>query len=511
MLNQSLGLRKASSPDEIFQTAFWANRIGLESMVAESNRKKAEAIMLFGQTYFNEHFPNKHPELHTDMLALMSSSRKLKAIAVPRGHAKSSVIGFLLTLYRIVFQERKFIVIVSDSEDKAKSFVMRIRAELEYNRDLIRDFSPTGTFKSNDWAKTDFITSTGIRILAKGAGQSIRGELHLDSRPDMIVLDDIETDINAGNEDILNYILTNVIPSTNRRGVYDVCYVGTIIKDMSVLHRMLINPEWASAKWEAKDEEDNMIAPDLLPRSEYDAQKRMYKELGKLSLFYAENHNNPLVADEAQTFKKEFFQYYDEVPEGCRYFIAYDPAMPPSGRTKIKRVDRTAIIVLATDANKNWYIVKIVANRETPSKNREILFKLALKYKPQVVWMETIAAQRAMYLEIQAEMKNKVIKFPFREIASHQGGKEARIELLQPMYEAGLIYHNPKDINTEELERELLLFGRTPHDDISDALSFFLNKVTYPKEAPKIASRKVRDSYENFFDRDNNFTNWKIL
>ena len=502
--------QKASEPNEIFHTPFWANREGLDSMVSSMNRKEAEAIMLFGQTYFPDHFPSNHPELHTDMLAIMSSARKRKAIAVPRGHAKSTVIGFLLAMYRICFQKRKFIIIVSDSEDKAKAFVMRIRSELEFNRKLIRDFTQDG-FKSTDWAKTDFITKTGIRILAKGAGQSIRGELHLDTRPDMIVLDDIETDENAGKEEILNYVLTNVIPSVNRMGDYEICYVGTIIKDMSVLHRMLINPEWASAKWEAQDENGEMIAPMLLPKSEYDSTKRMYKELGKMSLFYAENHNNPMVADDEMTFKKEFFQEYHELPENLRYFISYDPAMPPSGRTKIKRVDKSAIVVLATDSRKNWYVVKIFANRDTPSKNRELLFKLALKYRPQVVWMETIAAQRAMYLEIKEEMKRKIIKFPFREIPSHQGSKEARIEQLQPLYEAGLIYHNPKEKNTEELERELMLFGRTPHDDISDALSFFLGKVTYPSDRIEIASRKTRDHYMNVFENQSNETSWKIV
>lgn len=485
----------------------------MSAIQAAKNRSEAEAIMLFGQTYFPEHFPNKHPELHTDMLALMVSDHKLKAIAVPRGHAKSTIIGFLLTLYRICFQERKFIVIVSDSEDKAKAFLMRIRAELEFNTALIRDFAPQGKgLKSTDWAKTDFITSTGIRILAKGAGQSIRGELHLDSRPDMIVLDDIETDLTAGNEDLLNYILTNVVPSTNRRGKYDVCYVGTIIKDMSVLHQMIINPEWCSAKWEATDENDEMIAPDLLPRSEYLAQKSMYKALGKMSLFYAENHNNPMVADQDATFRQNYFQYFEEKDlnkDALYYYIAYDPAMPERVGKRGK-ADRTAIIVLAVDQNKNWYIVRVYANRDTPSKNRELLFNLVKKYNPRKVWMETIAAQRSMYLEIKEEMARKSIKFSFEEIPSHSGSKEARIEQLQPLYEAGLIYHNRNDNEITELERELLLFGRTPHDDRSDTLSFFLNKVKYPRKNDLDAKAKHHDDYDIFGERESS-ASWKIL
>ena len=511
-MSRLISNRKSYSPEDIFKVSMWTNEVGQRAINSKSNREKAEAIMLFGQTYFPEYFPTGHPDIHTDMLALMVGQSKLKAVAFPRGHAKSTVITFLLAVYRIVFMERKFIVIVSDSEDKAKDFVVRIRNELEFNRKLIRDFSKGGTgFKTTDWAKTDFTTTTGIRLVAKGAGQSCRGLIHVDTRPDMYVLDDIETNETAGADSVLNFILTDVLPSVNKRGIYDVCYVGTILKDMSCLHQILINDEWSSAKYECIDDDGEMLAPMLLPRNEYEKTKRMYSKLGKMSVFYSELHNNPMVADDKLTFKEEYFQYYDKEPENLRYFIAYDPAMPPSGRTKFTKVDKSAIIVLGTDDKQDWYVIKIIANRETPSYNRELLFNLAKHYNPQVVWMETIAAQRAMYLEIKDDMKRKQVKFPFREIPSHKGSKEGRIEQLQPLYESGRIYHNKRDSNTPELERELLLFGRTPHDDISDALSFFLNKVTYPKKAPEIKSVKQRDFYENFFDRDTNLDSWRIL
>ena len=501
---------KSYAPEEIFQIRFWCNEKAHRAMNAKSNRDKAKAIMLFGQTYFPEFFPSTEPILHIDILAIMVSQGTLKAVAVPRGHAKSTIISFLLVIYRICFQERKFIVIVSESEEKAKDFAIRIRDELEYNIKLKEDFAPTGSFKTSDWAKTDFATSTNIRLAAKGAGQSLRGMIYQDTRPDMIVLDDIETNDTAGNDTVIEYILSNVLPAVNKRGIYDVCYVGTIIKDMAALHRVLINEEWCSAKWEAIDDDDEMIAPMLLPKEEYLRSKKMYQGLGKMSVFYAEMHNNPMVADELQTFKTDYFQYYSELPEDLRYFIAYDPAMPPSGRTKIKRVDKSAILVIATDSSQNWYVIKVIANRSTPSENRELLYNLNKKYSPQVVWIETIAAQRAMFLEIRSEMNKKGIKMPLREIPSHSGSKEGRIELLQPMYESGRIYHNKKDSLTVDLERELLLFGRTPHDDISDTLSFFINRVTYPRAREVIRSVKHRDSWDKLLGSKSSNA-WKIL
>ena len=498
--------------EEIFNHRYWVNKYGAEAINNRANRAQGEGIMLFGQTYFKEHFPGLHPEIHTDALALMCSDNKFKACAMPRGHSKSTLISFLLAIYRICFMERKFIVIVSESEDKAKDFVMRIRDELEFNKKLIKDFTNGEGFKTTDWSKTDFITKTGVRVVAKGAGQSLRGMVFKDTRPDCIILDDFESDDNAGTPAMMNFILNNVFKSMNKRGVYDICYIGTIICDMAVLHQMLINDEFASMKVEALDDNDEMIAPMLLPKEEYGREKRIAHQLGKMSTFYAEYHNNPMVADSEATFKQEYFQYIKEEDldlQNMNVYIAYDPAMPDRVGKRGK-ADRSAIIVLATDHNENWYVVRVYANRDTPSKNRQLLFNLAKKYKPNKVWMETIAAQRAMYMEIRKEMKDKNIKFPFDEIPSQSGTKEARIEQLQPLYEAGRVYHNKENKEMAELERELLLFGRTSHDDRSDALSFFLNRVKYPKRVSQPSAKK-RDFYDNMMLNNKPTAGWKLI
>ena len=498
--------------DDIFKENYWVNAKGAIAINAKSNRARAEAIMLFGQTYFPEHFPSKHPDIHTDILALFSSTNKFKSSAVPRGHSKSTLVSFLMAIYRIVFMERKFIVVVSDSEDKAIDFVVRIRNELEFNTKLINDFTNGEGFKTTDWSKSDFATKTGIRVIAKGAGQSLRGSIHKDTRPDCIIIDDFETNETAGSDKLINYMLTDIFKSVNKRGTYDICYIGTIIKDMAVLHQMLINDEFASMKVEAVDEDDNMIAPMLLSREEYEREKRISYQLGKMSTFFAEYHNNPMVADNDQTFKQEYFLTFNEEDldlTNMNTYIAYDVAMPDRVGKRGK-ADRSAIIVLATDSKENWYVVRCYANRDTPSKNRELLFNLAKKYKPNKVWMETIAAQRAIYLEIRDEMKRRDIKFPFDEIPTQNGSKEARIEQLQPLYESGRVYHNKKDKEMIELERELLLFGRTSHDDRSDCLSFFLNRVKYPRRIVQDIGKRKIDFYDKFFDKPSS-SSWKVL
>ena len=60
--------------DSIFKSSFWCNEKGHRALTKEANRREAEAIMLFGQTYFPEHFPTNHPVVHTDVLAMFIDS-----------------------------------------------------------------------------------------------------------------------------------------------------------------------------------------------------------------------------------------------------------------------------------------------------------------------------------------------------------------------------------------------------------------------------------------------------
>jgi hypothetical protein len=61
-----------------------------------------------------------------------------------------------------------------------------------------------------------------------------------------------------------------------------------------------------------------------------------------------------------------------------------------------------------------------------------------------------------------------------------------------------------------ELERELLLFGRTSHDDRSDCLSFFLNRVKYPRRIVQDIGKRKIDFYDKFFDKPSS-SSWKVL
>jgi predicted phage terminase large subunit-like protein len=430
------------------------------------------------------------------------------------------LLTFGLAIYQIVMKKKEYIVVASESLDKAELFVTRLRDELEYNIHLIEDHYPSG-YKTTDWAKGVFITKTRVRVQAIGYGMSGRGLIWGSTRPDQVYYDDLETTENAGDQAMKDKFLSDLYPAIARNNPdAKRTYVGTIINKDSLLFETIQDTDlWTSIKYEAKKDDGEMLAHMLYSKADYEQDYKSYKRKGKLSIFFAENHNNPLVQDDEAVFKTESFRYIDDTtPDGeekvksfTNHHILYDPAMPPSGRTRRKNVDRSAIIVLSTNSKKEWYVREIHANRDTPSKNRDLLFRLSEKYQKPPIFMETIAAQRGMYLEIIEDSKRRGKKINIREIPSHVGSKEARIELLQPIYYDNLIYHNKNDKNTHILEEELLLFGNTNHDDVSDCLSFGIGRVKYPSSKSPIASRKQRDAYENFFENQSDLSSWRVL
>jgi hypothetical protein len=142
------------------------------------------------------------PPFHKECWELCTSPEKYVAIAAPRGHAKSTAITLGYGLATLLFRERKFMLLVSDTESQASLFLGLFKQELQDNNELIDLFG----IKRNDKGVVEFIKGTEadvivectdghkFRIIAKGAEQKLRGLIWNGSRPDIIICDDMEND-----------------------------------------------------------------------------------------------------------------------------------------------------------------------------------------------------------------------------------------------------------------------------------------------------------------------------
>ncbi|MEK0537465.1 hypothetical protein OSH38_26365, partial [Mycobacterium ulcerans] len=114
-----------------------------------------------------------------------------RAVAAPRGHAKSTNLTFKDNLHAILYAYKHFILIISDVYDQATGFLESIKTEIEENEHIKEDF---GSLAGRVWKQDVALTSSGIKIMARGSNQKVRGIKHKQHRPDLIVCDDIEND-----------------------------------------------------------------------------------------------------------------------------------------------------------------------------------------------------------------------------------------------------------------------------------------------------------------------------
>jgi hypothetical protein len=170
------------------------------------------------------------------------TDHKFVAIAAPRGHAKSTAVTHCYTIANIVFRERSFILIVSDTETQAVFFLQDIKKELTENEDLIKLFGIKGLVKDTD---SDFIIEfddgTQCRLIAKGSGQSLRGVKWDGKRPDLIIGDDLENDEIVMNKDrrikFQRWFTGTLQPALAKHGIIRI--VGTILHMDAMLNRLM--------------------------------------------------------------------------------------------------------------------------------------------------------------------------------------------------------------------------------------------------------------------------------
>lgn len=190
---------------------------------------------------------------------------------------------------------------------------------------------------------------------------------------------------------------------------------------------------------------------------------------------FANQYQNKVVPEEAQKFRKEWIRYYGELPSPLAHTIFIDPAI-----SEEDAADFTAVVVVATDCDRNWYLRRIIRERMNPTRTIELLFSLVETYLPQRVGIESVAYQQALVHFTREEMRRREKYFSVHEVKRlPTETKRMRIMRLVPKYENGKIFHKGDE---KDLEDELLFFPRAAHDDIVDALASCEEIVSYPEK-----------------------------
>jgi len=450
-------------------------------------KKLFHNIALFGRTCFPTALRKATPPFHHEIYSsLRDRNKKRVLIAAPRGTAKSTVTSLLLPLHRIAFKhedDEEFIVIISESQAQSINFLSRIKYHLTHSKRFAELFGDMGPNTAKRWTATDVVTANGVRIVAVGTGQRVRGFIEGDTRPTLIIVDDFESELNAFTQEARaknrKWMTEAVIPSLSDEG--RIVMIGTVISEDCFLYWAKDSPAWNTLWYSIITEEGDPIWPERFPKERIDGIKEEYASVGNINGFYQEYMNIAQSPDEAP-FKPEWIklhQYDFERREGVPCLVkttgdgeeiipievygGVDPASSLSARA-----DFFVLVTLGIDHEGNKYILDLYRKHVSPAEQPDIIIEKFKKFRHRKMKIETVAYQEALRAAVKKRMLEENLYIPGLEKGvKPRTRKSERLLSLVPMFAKGEFYFRSQDT---EAQAEFLSYPKGKHDDIMDAI-----------------------------------------
>ncbi len=445
----------------------------------------ASSHQWFFSTYFANYLTSETADLHRDLFRISEDETVPLAVIVAfRGSAKSTIMTMSYPIWAVVGkQQKKFILIASQTQYQARVHLTNIKRELEGNELLANDLGPF-VEQREEWGSTSlYIPKYNARITAISTEQSVRGIRHGQHRPDLIICDDVEdmTSVKTreGRNKTFDWFTGEIIPAgdTNTKRIV----VGNLLHEDSLLMRLKDRLE--------NDEIDGIFREWPISKGGVSLWPGKYPDAASLNVLrrtignkiaWEREYMLHIIADEDQVIDPGWIRYYDELPEKTEEneyinsFLSVDLAISQKATA-----DCTAIVVIHVFGHKpderKYYIDKrFINSRLSHLQTLETILAIygSLKTRSEMrprALVEEVAYQTAVLEQLQDRDVETV------GIRIHSD-KRARLQLASTLFEQGMVYF-PKDRSVAPIIQQLVGFGVEKHDDLADAISMGLNYI----------------------------------
>lgn len=361
--------------------------------------------------------------------------------------------------------KKRYILLISNSLENATRLLMPYKANFEFNARLIRDYGPHEN--PGNWQASEFVTQGGIAFRALGVGQSPRGTRNEETRPDVILFDDVDTDADCLNPDIVakkwRWIEEAAIGTRSVSQPTTILFCGNRIATDCCIERArsyadevsLINirDEEGLSSWPAKNTQTDIDR--VLSQKSYASTQKEY-------------FNNPVT--EGAVFKE----------------MAYKPALPMAEYSDLicytdpsykAGADYKATVLVGKWRNE-YHVIKCFLDQTTTAKMLDWHFFIRDLTQPRrcTFFMEQVFLQDVIRKELNDACMNRKTPLNIRGDTRAKPDKFTRIEtLLEPLNCNGRLFlneherHNPHMLRLEE-QFLALTPGSRAHDDGPDAV-----------------------------------------
>jgi predicted phage terminase large subunit-like protein len=442
-----------------------------EKQEARKKRSRHDKLYFF-KTYFPHYFSVSFGDFHEEWSDLADLKEEVINIGAPREHAKSTFFTFGVPLHDIAHELKKFIIIVSDTNEQAVGFTLAIRLELEENPRLKHDF---GNLHGRPWTKGDYTTSSGTRVLARGRGEKVRGLRNRQHRPDRIIVDDLENDKNVKNPDLvkegLNWLKGAVIGSAGTG--FSFIMVGNLFHPKSILSQLMAEkdedgePLYINRIYQAIINADKPEArplwPALWPLERLLAKRRLMTK----TVFNQEMQN--LTGAEDSPFLEKWFRYFERSEiQGKPLLVA--SFTDPSAKSGENNDFKATVSVGLDRAAMKFYCLHAWIRHASISSMFGAAYHQHDEYGGPM-GIEENMLEEFLHEAITNYAKEVGRYLPWRAVR-HSTNKEARIiGTLQYLVEHGrLLFEKGHSDQDRLIEQLIYLLNKNVNDDGPDAL-----------------------------------------
>lgn len=316
------------------------------------------------------------------------------ALGLPRGFGKTTVIK-LFILYCILFTNKKFILVISNTEKLALNIIYDVAAFLDESN-IMKLF---GNWRLGIVQDTLGIKKFGFRgrnivLMGIGAGTSLRGININNTRPDVMIFEDIQSREDADSETISSaleqWMVGTAMKAKSPMGCMFLFVANMYPTKWSILRKLKANPNWFKFIAGGILADGTSLWEELQPIEQLTVEFENDLASGHPEIFYAEVLNDENAAANSLL---DFSKLTDcHIPEGQAAggnFVLIDP----SGHKK--KSDECAIGYFEVHEIKP-VLMELTSARLSPGETIRQALVYCLKNNCRLVAIESVAYQASL-------------------------------------------------------------------------------------------------------------------
>lgn len=386
----------------------------VEVPVAEVVKLAAVDDDFYCMHFFPKTFRQGMPSFSWQMnAALNDPTARYVAFKMFRGSAKTTRIRARVSKH-IAYALSRVILFVSNSQKHSIYSLRWLRKQVEFNTKWAQTY---GLEKGSVWSEEILeirhtVEGCSIYVIAIGITGQVRGINLDDFRPDFIVLDDPDNEETtatpeqrAKTSDLVFGALIKSLAPPSEAPLAKVILGQTPLNKFDLITQCEADSSWRTVTIGCFDTRGRSVWEERFSTEFLQTEKANHIRMNKLSLWMREMEVK-IVAKELASFRQEWLQYWEILPDDLRYIIAIDPASSDN-----PKADDQVIGVLGYKFISGKLHVYLVAYTavigEAIEEAATTFFHFKRTYRPHKAIVESTAYQRVLAQYLEGKMREQ--------------------------------------------------------------------------------------------------------